>query len=821
MKRHITMLCVLAAAIALLAEARYLSSAYATEFGVYSETARGCTLYDDPAANSRLGIYYSPVSTITLLDSLAISPEGDRSMWTRIYVRSAGWAGWFVQWGVEWETDTVTVDMSAYDNGYLKLWVRTPVDLKVGIRSGNIEAGYERSKVNLSNYCSIDSTWQSVSIPMSTFKSRDPLLDFSKMKILLNVAREGGTTDTTCFWIDNVRWERFHVVGVSPNKGLNSGIVSARIGGQGFEANAGVKLVMGTRVISGTTSAVANNEISTTFDLTDAPIGSYDVVVTNPDYQTARMSNGFEVRLQKPQSTGPIKIAGRRILVDGTPFSIKGVDYAPTPIGYSPEAGWNLPDYGSSDIGIYDRDFAILGRMNCNAIRTWGDVPLALLDKAKEYDLRVICGFWIDYGLNLADTLVRTSLIDSFRTYVSNRRDKSAVLMWSIGNEQNFQNGNNAAWYTLVNELARVACEEEGASYHPVTTPNGELNNIGEAAVEADDLSMNYLDVWGANVYRGLSFGTLFSQFPGRSSKALWISEYGIDAWDHQSATENQEIQAIYASALWDEIVRDSAVCLGGSIMAYSDEWWKNGAPASHDPGGQQTPNFPDGWSDEEYWGVVGVGNNGDGLDEMCPRVTYYTLQSRWGTADSLQLESVVPSTAPNRGDIRVRITGHHFQARPTIRLIKDQLAISGTGTVVQTPDTSLTTLSLTDAALGMWSLVVTNRDSQSDTLLNAFTVTPSDTAALGTPVVVCPNPFVSSGGDARITFKGYGVIRAVIRIYSISGELVRTLREVEAVDTVTWDGRNDDGDPLVSGVYAWISEGPVRTNKGKIVMLR
>ena len=38
--------------------------------------------------------------------------------------------------------------------------------------------------------------------------------------------------------------------------------------------------------------------------------------------------------------------------------------------------------------------------------------------------------------------------------------------------------------------------------------------------------------------------------------------------------------------------------------MAYSDEWWKAGNPDTHDPGGYHTDAHPDGYSNEEWWGI-------------------------------------------------------------------------------------------------------------------------------------------------------------------------------------------------------------------------
>ena len=51
--------------------------------------------------------------------------------------------------------------------------------------------------------------------------------------------------------------------------------------------------------------------------------------------------------------------------------------------------------------------------------------------------------------------------------------------------------------------------------------------------------------------------------------------------------------------ALWDALAAYPDLCIGGTVMAYIDEWWKVGHPAQQTPGGFPNPFFPDGQMDE------------------------------------------------------------------------------------------------------------------------------------------------------------------------------------------------------------------------------
>ena len=361
------------------------------------------------------------------------------------------------------------------------------------------------------------------------------------------------------------------------------------------------------------------------------------------------------------KSSTIVTISNRQILVNGQPFVIKGVGYAPTPIGNDPD----FPphgDYFTVDYRpIYERDLALLRQMGANTIRLWGwkyDADHTdFLDEAYNNGVNpiyVIVSLWLDPTRNILDPVVNQTIITEFTQTVAIHKDHPAVLMWAIGNELHapWMFGDTVtrenAIFNLIDEIAQAIHEEEGVQYHPVTTPLVDIDLINTIAIR--DSQVSNLDVWAVQIYRGQSFGTLFSDYAAVSNKPLVIAEYGIDAYDDQHAAEYENIgppyQAIYAASLWNEIVANSDIAAGGSIMAYSDEWWKGrfGETDSdhlncpdfnrffHSDCGYDTLAHSDGYANEEWWGIMRPVDNGPNPDIMQPRAVFCTLQSLWAT---------------------------------------------------------------------------------------------------------------------------------------------------------------------------------------------
>ena len=444
-----------------------------------------------------------------------------------------------------------------------------------------------------------------------------------------------------------------------------------------IESPAAGSSIMGTNIeITGTAYDVGSDvqkvEVSTDDGVTWLPadgttIWSYSwAVPADGSYSiksraTDRAGNvevpkpGINLTVYRRQPSN-IATSGRQLTMNSAPFLVKGVVYSPVPIGADPETMPPYGDYFTSDYSnIYSRDLPLLRQMGANAvsISSWGGSAdhRDFLDKAYNAgtdSIYVIAGFWINPGQDIdpaSANNVRGQIKANFRRMVATHKNHPAILMWAIGNNLNdssLYGGDLNNLFSLIDEMAAEAHAEEGAGFHPVTAALTDSALI--STISTYNSAVPSLDLWGVNVYRGNSFGTLFSDYQAVSSKPLAVLEYGIDSFDDVNGDEYEKIgtpyQATYAAALWNEIQSNANVCVGGIIMEYSDEWWQgkystdsacqDNDPAVHSDCGQAMASSPDGYDNAEWWGIMRPRLNTSGADIMEPRAVYYTLRNLW-----------------------------------------------------------------------------------------------------------------------------------------------------------------------------------------------
>ena len=183
--------------------------------GIFSETAPETLEFD---VNAFIGIFTGGGGTFgEFVEDAVDKQEGAVSLRATVLVNAAQgeFAGWFASWGnaAQVANNAFVRDMSQFAGGRLLFWVRSPVDLEVRIRSGNVAAGSETSKVLVSQFepAVVDNAWHRVCIPLAVLAGPPPKADLSRIKVFFVVASNtpsGGTRGMPAtFRIDDVRWE--------------------------------------------------------------------------------------------------------------------------------------------------------------------------------------------------------------------------------------------------------------------------------------------------------------------------------------------------------------------------------------------------------------------------------------------------------------------------------------------------------------------------------------------------------------------------------------------------------------------------------------
>ncbi len=82
------------------------------------------------------------------------------------------------------------------------------------------------------------------------------------------------------------------------------------------------------------------------------------------------------------------------------------------------------------------------------------------------------------------------------------------------------------------------------------------------------------------------------------------------------------------------------------------------------------------------------------------------------------------------------------------------------------------------------------------------------------------PNPCNLRKGCDKVIFTRL-TSKATLRVYTVSGELVRTIRKNDNSDSQEWDLKNENGRQVSSGLYIYFNQGGGTSKKGKLVIVR
>lgn len=360
-----------------------------------------------------------------------------------------------------------------------------------------------------------------------------------------------------------------------------------------------------------------------------------------------------------PVQGANVSTDGRKILVNGEIFEARGVCYAPTPIG---QTGSQVPhgDYFTAEYGaLYHRDLALMREMGVNCLRIYGWNPAAnhqdFLDAAYNNGRRpiyVLINRWVNPDTAWTNTAATDGIAAEWAGIASSVKEHPAILGYIIGNELNWSVANrmNPDFWVAINKVAGAIRQRD--TNHIISTA---LADAGVAAsITAFDGIMTNFNAWCLQAYRGKSFGMLFREYSLASTKPMLITEFGMDAFDQRTGAEYPDkamVQADYVASLWNDIVWNGHVASGGLVFEWLDEWWKAGNIIAHNEGGWAGGQFPDGWADEEWWGIYRVAKGAAGqADTLEPRAVATTLKSLWTAALSI--------AAQTSGSIEVRVQG-------------------------------------------------------------------------------------------------------------------------------------------------------------------
>ena len=357
---------------------------------------------------------------------------------------------------------------------------------------------------------------------------------------------------------------------------------------------------------------------------------------------------------------------GMKLIVNGDDFMINGMNWDYFPIGTTVTYSlWTQSD--DIIMAALDREMSLLKNMGVNVIRQYTGVQPKWIKYIYEkygiftmlnhsfgrYGL-LVDGTWMP-NTEYADPRVRQILLAETKKMVEDYRNTPGLIMYLLGNENNYGLSwggaetedipledratfiRARAMYKLFNEATVMMKGMDTA--HPVAMCNGDLLYMDLVIEECQDI-----DIYGTNMYRGVSFGDAFERVKNEFNKPIMFTEFGADAFHAVDNEEDQFSQAYYMLNNWHEIYDNAAGMgksgnsIGGFTFQFSDGWWKFGqtdnldmhdSNASWESGGYAHDHIEgENNMNEEWFGICAKGpTSARGLYNLYPRAAYYALK--------------------------------------------------------------------------------------------------------------------------------------------------------------------------------------------------
>ncbi|MFZ0362878.1 MAG: hypothetical protein WAL67_01580 [Candidatus Cybelea sp.] len=378
-------------------------------------------------------------------------------------------------------------------------------------------------------------------------------------------------------------------------------------------------------------------------------------------------------------------VTGRYINLDGTKFFVKGMVYAPTPIGKTPGDPPGLDDpLRDANKAVWQRDLPKLRAMGVNAIHVYNVVPppydthtgpisdflKAAWNGGDKPIFVVMSVFFLGDKLFNKDAV--NALAQQYHDLDAKYAKSPAVMGVAISNEIGADNFiKDAVWWNAFNKIAEAAKKgfADGGNPDRIVTTSEADGNIG--ALRFGEKFGAKVDVWGINIYRGRTFTNLFKQIRENTTKPVFFTEYGATAARHpllkntyswekgptglgSCAPARQDGEIIpsdveelpgsgnpniaglvdyvtsNAKLLHDGFKEDGVVS-GGFYFEWLDEWWKGlGKPSEHFGNVAFNGAYPSCNEDSGWYGLNSVAKGSGDVDILKPRKTLTALKDTW-----------------------------------------------------------------------------------------------------------------------------------------------------------------------------------------------
>lgn len=332
-----------------------------------------------------------------------------------------------------------------------------------------------------------------------------------------------------------------------------------------------------------------------------------------------------------------LTISERQLLVNGTPYAIRGYTYAPAPVG----APAPLPSIAaaalnwSSNPAQCQSDAQLMKAAGVNTLRisfldVYDDNAYQCLDAFHGAGVGL---FWLVNGPQTYQAH-ESALLEAFwlqlKTTIDAVKDHPSTFGYMIGNENGTMVEHHRQFFPMLEELARRTKELDPVHLTTTSLNFGQFFGRCEAGVGCwggvGPSVAPSIDLWGVNRYSGRTgypantWQNIIDKDPTRPA---WITEFGTERYHcvppppgfglqlvlhyfvcaDPGSGEDAPAQADWNETAWSQMAANLSVddpqgaVVGGALFMWSDLWWfalavftGTGTQATHDVSGVGGP---------------------------------------------------------------------------------------------------------------------------------------------------------------------------------------------------------------------------------------